>query len=254
VKENRQRWLDLVRQVEGGFCQLEGDAGGATNFGVTQAVLAAWRRQPVTVEDVQRLQWTEACAIFSARYWGTVAGDRLPPGLDLAVADMAVHSGVRQAARTLQRVLGCKPDGHVGPATLEAARRAKHPDILIAFCDARMAFLQRLPGWTRFGRGWRSRVEQVQAAALDLAKVQAGEKPEPIAVAKNRINLQAATAAIGAVVAAGPGIKDAYVSTTTATAPLTELAAWLPTAIGIGVAALTLLMLARRARLLAQQQ
>jgi lysozyme family protein len=253
VKENRQRWLDLVKQVEGGFCHLPGEAG-CTNFGIRQETLAAWRRKPVTEEDVRKLTWDEACTIYSARYWGAVAGDRLPPGLDVAVADMAVNSGVRQAAKTLQRVLGCKPDGHVGPATLEACRRATLPDILTAFRDARLGFLRGLPTWSRFGRGWENRVTQVHAVALGLAREQAAETPQPIPVAKRTINTQAVVAAAGAVVAAIPAGRDAYSQATAATASLGELAVWLPAAIGLLVALATVFMLARRGRKLADQQ
>lgn len=253
MKENRQRWLDLIRKVEGGFCHLQNEPG-CTNFGVTQAVLAQWRRQPVTDDDMRRLTWDEACALYSARYWGAIQADKLPPGLDLAVADMAVHSGVRQAAKTLQRVLGCKSDGHIGSLTLDACRRATFPDILLAYRDARLAFLQRLPGWLRFGAGWASRVEQVHAVALGLSQVQAAERPEPTPVARRTINIQAAIAATGTVVASLPAAKDAYVEITRTTAPLAELAAWLPVALGLGVALLTVAMLARRGLRLASQQ
>ena len=45
----------------------------------------------------------------------------MPPGLDLAVFDLAVHSGPLRAVRLLQAVLGVEADGIVGPVTLGAA-------------------------------------------------------------------------------------------------------------------------------------
>ena len=255
MKQNRAAWLDLVKRVEGeAFADDPRDPGGACRFGVTIPTLAAWRRQPVTADDIRKLTWEESCGLYSARYWGACQGDKLPPGLDVAVADMAVHSGVQRAAKTLQRVLGCEQDGHIGPETLEACRRAKLPDILHSFRDARLGFLRQLPAWTTFGVGWAHRVETVHAVAASLAQAQEAEAPEPTPRAKSRINAQAVVAAAGAVVAAGPSIKDAYVQTTQATAPLAELASWLPVAIGLLVAALTIGMLARRGLKLADQQ
>jgi lysozyme family protein len=255
MKENRPAWLDLVRQVEGdAFSNEPRDPGGACRYGVTLPTLAAWRRQPVTIDDVRKLEWPECAELYSARYWNVIQGDKLPPGLDVAVGDMAVHSGTRQAARTLQRILGCQQDGHIGAKTLEAARAARLPDILLAFSAQRLAFLRTLPGWATFGRGWVARLDRVQTVALALSVAQVDNKPEPTSVARTKISTQAVLAAAGAVVAAVPAGRDAYVQATRATASLAELALWLPTALGLLVALLTVAMLSRRALRLADQQ
>jgi lysozyme family protein len=254
MKDNRIIWLDLIKRVEGGWSDDPRDRGGCTNLGVTLPTLSAWRRRECTPEDLRKLTWDEACALYSARFWGAAQGDKLPPGVDVAVADMAVNSGVRQAAKTLQRVLAVKPDGHVGPATLEAARRRLPGDLVKAYGEARLAYLQRLPGWTTFGKGWSNRVAAVQATALRLAREQAFDAPESTQVTKIKISSQVALAAGGAVVAAIPAAREAYLQATSATASLGELAAWMPASIGFLVAVLTLAMLARRSLLLADQQ
>jgi lysozyme family protein len=241
-------------RVEGGWSDDPRDRGGCTNLGVTLPTLSAWRRRECTPDDLRKLTTDEACALYSARYWGAVQGDKLPPGLDLAVADMAVNSGVRQAAKTLQRVLGAKSDGHVGPVTLEAARRPGLPALVKAFGEARLAFLQRLPAWPTWGKGWTNRVAAVQAEAMRLAQEQGSEAPEPTQVAKIKLTTQAIVAAGGAVIAALPAAREAYVQATSATASLGELAAWMPASIGLLVALLTLGMLARRGLQLADQQ
>jgi lysozyme family protein len=254
VKVNRQAWLDLVLAVEGGYVNDPHDPGRATNRGITKATLAAHRRCEVTDEDVKNLTVEECSAILSGRYWNLVQGDKLPPGLDVLVADMAVHSGTQRAAKTLQRVVGAKVDGHVGPKTLEAARAARFPEVLHRFADVRLDFLKALPGWGRFGKGWDARVRRVHAAAVQLAKEQMAERPEPIPVAKRKVTTEAVVAAAGAVVAAIPAARDAYQQAATATASLGELAVWLPAAIGLLVALGTLALLARRGLKLADQQ
>ena len=61
---------------------------------------------------------------------------------------------------------GAVQDGRIGPATL-AASEAKPAGVVIdALCDARLAFLKRLPTWATFGRGWSDRVTSVRAQAL----------------------------------------------------------------------------------------
>ena len=255
MKPNRQAWLDLTKRVEGEtFVNDPRDPGGPCKYGVTVPTLTAWRRKPATVEDIQRLSWDDVCPLYSARYWGAVQGDKLPAGLDVAVADMAVHSGVRQAARTLQRVLACEQDVHIGPETLERARAAKLPDLLAAYRDARMAFLKSLPTWATFGPGWERRVMTAHAVACSLADAQADEQPRPSAELHWRITTQAIGATAGAVLAALPAARDAYQQATSATAPLADLATWVPAALGLVVAVLTLGMLARRALKLANAQ
>lgn len=252
MKENLAVFLDRVRLVEGAFVNREDDPGHATCWGVTQATLSSWRKRECTVEDVKALTWEEACPILSSRYWTPVQGDRLPPGIDLFVADFAVHSGPAQAAKILQRCLGVKVDGHVGEKTLAAARAANQAGLLNDLVAARRSFLQALPTWATFGRGWDNRVKLIADAALELQVQQPA--PEPIPQAKSAINIQAATAMAGAVIAAVPAARDAYEQSLTAVAPLAALAVWVPPAIGLVVAALTLFMLVRRGHRLADQQ
>lgn len=162
--------LAEVLRHEGGFVDHPADPGGATNRGITLATLSDWRGRPVSKSEVRALTVAEAAAIYRARYWDVVQGDRLPPGVDLAVFDFAVNSGPGRAARTLQQVLVVPQDGAIGPVTLAALARAPGPvTLIIALCDARLRFLRGLPTWPTFGKGWARRVEEVEGAALRVA-------------------------------------------------------------------------------------
>ncbi|WP_245420433.1 MULTISPECIES: putative peptidoglycan-binding domain-containing protein [unclassified Mesorhizobium] len=101
-------------------------------------------------------------------YWDAVLGAELPDGIDYAVFDFAVNSGPGRAAKYLQAVLGVARDGRIGPATLGAARARPAGVVIDALCDARLAFLERLPTWPTFGKGWRARIASVRANALLL--------------------------------------------------------------------------------------
>lgn len=167
--KNRDAWLELLFELEGGFSNHPQDNGGATRHGVTQATLASWRGKPVTVEDVQALTKEEARDIALARYWNAVKADDLPGGLDIYVADFAYNSGPARAVKELQPVLGVEADGYVGPKTLAACR--SEPDtarLIKAVHDARMAFLRELADWKHFGTGWENRCRTVLAMSLPL--------------------------------------------------------------------------------------
>nr|WP_281004920.1 putative peptidoglycan-binding domain-containing protein [Mesorhizobium kowhaii] len=93
-----------------------------------------------------------------------------------------MNSGPGRAAKTLQAALGVAQDGRIGPATLAAAR-AKPADVTIdALCDARLAFLKRLPTWATFGRGWSDRVKSVRVQALLMSAQPAAPVAAPAPV------------------------------------------------------------------------
>jgi lysozyme family protein len=165
------RALALVLRQEGGFVQEPRDPGGATNFGITRETLSRARGHPASVEDVRRLTEDEAASIYRRLYWDAVQADGLPSGVDLAVFDLAVHSGPSRAVRMLQGVLDIEADGLVGPVTLTAARKADPADTIRRLTRGRLDFLARLGTWPAFGRGWRRRVLAVERAALRLASL-----------------------------------------------------------------------------------
>ena len=100
------RCVAEVLKHEGGFVNHPRDPGGATNRGITHITLADWRGGPVTAEDVRTMSEAEAREIYRSKYWNAIQGDNLPAGVDLAVFDLAVNSGVGRAARMLQQQLG----------------------------------------------------------------------------------------------------------------------------------------------------
>lgn len=170
--------LDEVLRHEGGYADHPADPGGATNLGITHKTLARWRRispwWKLPKSAVMDLQRAEAARIYRASYWDRVQAGQLPRGLDLALFDFAVNSGPDRAIRTLQAELDVAADGQMGPLTLDAVETyaaRNGPGALIgAFCDRRLAFLNRLPTFATFGKGWTARVATVRSSALAAAK------------------------------------------------------------------------------------
>ncbi len=169
MKQNFPLSLAAVLIHEGGYVDDPQDPGGATNKGVTQAVYDDWRvGEGLARRSVRFINDYEVGAIYRRRYWGAVRGDDLPPGVDYCVFDFAVNSGVNRASRYLQRAAGVVDDGRIGPATLAAVKAKPAAALIAAVCDARQAFLEQLPTFARFGRGWTARVAEVRAKATEM--------------------------------------------------------------------------------------
>ena len=52
---------------------------------------------------------------------------------------------------------------------LVLVKRANAREVATGVCEARLAFLQSLPTYGTFGRGWANRVAAVEKAAFDMA-------------------------------------------------------------------------------------
>lgn len=174
MKKNYRAALMRVLAHEGGYVDHPLDPGGATNLGITRRTLAAWRGirpwRKLPKSEVRALTRREAGRIYRARYWDSVCSDKLPAGVDYAVFDYAVNSGVARAAKALQHAVGAKLDGIVGPMTLAAVARHHPKTVIRRLVARRMSFLQRLRSWKTFGRGWTSRVNGVLAGALEMER------------------------------------------------------------------------------------
>lgn len=154
---NYPKCLSTILRKEGGYVNDPHDAGGETNMGISK------RAFPDI--DIKNLDVETASAIYKKYYWNQVKADQLPSGLDLVVFDSAVNSGPAQSAKWLQKALGIKADGVIGPVTLVALQGAPVASVIDKVLDQRLAFLKSLPTWSRFGKGWEARVEDIRKLA-----------------------------------------------------------------------------------------
>lgn len=185
---------DLAEEIvarEGGFVNDPADPGGATNHGVTIGTLRRLGLDvtgdgAVTEADVRRLTRNQAVTIFVDHYFHKPGLAGLPDCLQASVFDMYVNAGAN-AVRLLQRLVTrmgfpCADDGAIGPATLEAARRAAEAaphHLADAYAIARRNYYYRLadarPASRRFARrrdggkgGWITRAEEFMAERYRL--------------------------------------------------------------------------------------
>jgi len=165
---------DASRISEGGYVNRPTDNGGPTNFGVTQRSYNAYRqREGKPLRDVRQIEQAEVRAIYQVDHWDECKCDLLPKGLDFAVFDFSLNSGPGRSIKYLQKTVGAKADGNIGPLTIKAvqahvAKFGVH-ETINDVCDVRLQYMRGLDDWPEYGKGWTNRVDDARATALGMA-------------------------------------------------------------------------------------
>lgn len=168
MKENFDAALKAILHHEGGYVHHKLDPGGMTNLGVTKRVWEEWVGHEVDEKAMRALTPETVGPMYKTKYWDKIRGDDLPAGVDYAVFDAAINSGPGRAAKWLQSVVGAVPDGAIGAGTLGKVAAMEPAAIIEKYQETRLAFMQSLPTWDTFGKGWGRRVTEVKEAALKM--------------------------------------------------------------------------------------
>ena len=168
MKENFDKSLKMILHHEGGYVNHPRDPGGETKLGVTKRVYEEWGG----TKDMRDLTQEDVAPIYEKNYWGRAKCDHLPSGLDLAVFDWAVNSGVGRAAKKLQTMIGTEADGGIGPNTLRTLDEyIEHHGIeetLRNYKAIRQKFYESLSTFDTFGKGWTKRNEMTLQVCLEM--------------------------------------------------------------------------------------
>jgi lysozyme family protein len=160
--------LDLVLKSEGGWVNNSKDPGGETNLGVTKRVWEEYVGHPV--ESLKKLTKEDVAPLYELKYWRPCYGEVLPRGLDFVMFSMAVNAGPGRAVKLLQSVIGCVPDGIIGPRTRGLISDSNSATLIFKFSEARREYYRTLKTFPIFGKGWLSRVDNEEKEALNMAK------------------------------------------------------------------------------------
>lgn len=140
---------------EGGYSNNPSDPGGETMWGVTKAVARKYGYNG----PMKQLPKATAEKIVDAMYWQAIDGEHLPPAIAWHVLDAAYNHGTGTSVKLLQRAVGTKDDGILGPKTIAAANQGDINDIIFLFCAERIEFYCNLNTFSVFGKGWMRRME-----------------------------------------------------------------------------------------------
>jgi lysozyme family protein len=158
---------------EGGYTNHPADPGGPTNFGITIFDYRKYMKPNANAADVMAMPVEEAKAIYKTKYWDAQRCDELPSGVDYAVFDYGVNSGIGRAGKVLRRILNLVDTSSVvTDNVILAARNVPAGALISDICDERLRFLKSLKTWPVFGGGWGRRVTEVKLAALAMSQRQ----------------------------------------------------------------------------------
>jgi lysozyme family protein len=137
------------------------DPGGTTKYGIDQRSHPGVDIENLTQEQATQIYWQE---------WLQCKADKIPWPLCFAYFDACVNSGEHQGALLLQRTVGVKDDGLVGPATIAAAVEAckvkPANEVALALCQKKEQFYKDLckqkPQFNYAKSGWLNRVSDLK--------------------------------------------------------------------------------------------
>lgn len=175
-----QMIADIIRR-EGGYNDVPGDAGGATNAGISLRYLRGKgiltgdldHDGDVDEKDVQLITPAIAAKLYKEDFYYAPGLGVLPAELQPFVFDFGVNAGPETAIEELQRVLNrmlqrTPIDGRLGPNTLamckEALRKYGVRLMLNTLVEGRKKFyndlVERKPNQRKFLRGWLNRADE----------------------------------------------------------------------------------------------
>lgn len=181
--------LDRLLGHEGGYTNHPADPGGPTNWGITiydaQRYAAEFNwisGRVITANDVKAMPLWFAKLVYRAKYWDAQKLDFLEPGVDYAIFDYGVNSGVGRSGKVLRRILGMSDQTSIiNDDVIWRANNMHAENLVAAICDERIRFLPTLSTWPVFGTGWGRRVAEVKAFGLRVAEdLPVGDAPSII--------------------------------------------------------------------------
>jgi len=159
--------IDVILHFEGGLVNHPNDPGKITNFGISQKAYPHINIENLTVDQAKN--------IYKIDYWDRIQANAMPPAFRLMVFDCAVNQGIGFATKTMQRIVGVKPDGIIGPVTRDALKKVDGYSFINLFAMARHRHYSSLDGWQHFGRGWSKRLLEISLLSAFYFSTEVGE-------------------------------------------------------------------------------
>lgn len=154
-----------AQQRKVGYCNVAGDTGGLTKYGIAQNYNKG--------VDVQNLNLEGAKNVYRDAYWIPSHCDEIHIPIHLFYFDMVINNGLGRAAKILQQAVGAVVDGNIGPVTINKVNGSDAKTVIEAMAKIRTeryrAIVAANSTQEKFLKGWLRRTEEVRVAALALA-------------------------------------------------------------------------------------
>jgi lysozyme family protein len=170
--------LETTLKHEGGYNDVQGDAGGATNFGISLRYLKDLFKTDdwvdvngdgvVDAKDIKNLTKEDAAKIYYKQFWQRQHCDLIThKNVAAKLFDMSVNMGLKQAAKLIQRAVNrlgfvkLVDDGILGQASIVAINKADEKQLEVLLRYECIMFYQGLiqakPDYVKFLKGWTMR-------------------------------------------------------------------------------------------------
>ncbi len=163
--------LPLVEQFEiarrGGWSDDPDDPGGATMIDVTLATYRTFRRKKNLPEpskaDLRQISFPEWKDILKTMFWDRLHADDInSQGVANILFDWLWASGP-SAIRNIQKILGVKSDGIIGPITLLAINSRDHSALFHEIREVRERHYRSCRGAWKYLNGWLRRLNALRS-------------------------------------------------------------------------------------------
>lgn len=183
MNEEFKKAIKLILAHEAGYVNNPNDNGGETNKGITIGTYNDFKKinKERKFPPLSELTAELAMEIYWENYAKPIKFNQLPNGLNYALLDFAINSGVSRAVKTLQKILKVSVDGVLGLQTLNAIKSSNPKNLVMDLCEDRLIFVKRLKDFKHFGRGWTNRINDVRknaSAMLNKAPVEIKKENE----------------------------------------------------------------------------
>lgn len=184
MKNNVEMIMDWVFTHEGGYAERPEEPGGAVNMGISfTAYKDAWKRlkkpgEPTWADlkamprgNVTDDRPMDAEDIYAYSFFAPISFDVLPSGVDYAMYDLVVNSGVGGGIRALRRKWNMNPKlGKMDAQLLWALKARDSVKVIDDICDARLSLMKGSKNWAKFEGNWTRRVDKVRTRAKAMAR------------------------------------------------------------------------------------
>lgn len=164
MNEEFEKTFERVIGVESGFQDTPADRGNWTGGQIGKGLLRGTKYGISAMSypnlDIKNLTLEHAKGIYYEDWWVELKMDRYPPALAFQMFDAAFNHGIGNASKMLQRAVGVKDDGMVGPLTMKAIEARCLDDVVMLFLSERLTFMTFLGTWNTFGKGWARRIAE----------------------------------------------------------------------------------------------
>lgn len=155
--------IPIIKKWEGGFADHPLDKGGPTMRGITLKTFRKFYGKDKSVEDLKKLTEEQWYHIFRSGYWDPFQADYIHnQAIANILVDWAWGSGSITAIKQVQKYLGVKVDGIVGPETLGELNKRDSEKVFTDIWNLRKQFflgiVERNPSQKIFLKGWLNRL------------------------------------------------------------------------------------------------